>query len=259
VTIQLKDINQWYQTRMYDQYAREYYENSDFFNFGYWLEDTPNQKAACENLMAKLLDFLPQSQGRILDVACGKGATTNYLLQTGAFDQVMGVDVSLKQLRTCQDNAPQARFTLGNATGAAFADASFEQIICVEAAFHFDTRADFLREARRLLKPGGYLLLTDILLTRWGDELRHIRTTRNYVPTLAAYRNIFLEAGFLEVEIIDATLESWTRFYRYMLRWHWQVIFKKYRDFKTLLLFTLQMMVAVPAMRHYLLVAAKKA
>jgi ubiquinone/menaquinone biosynthesis C-methylase UbiE len=44
-----------------------------------------------------------------------------------------------------------------DAARLAFADAQFDAVICVEAAFHFDTRAAFLREALRVLKPAGAL------------------------------------------------------------------------------------------------------
>ncbi|NIS62314.1 MAG: methyltransferase domain-containing protein, partial [Proteobacteria bacterium] len=35
---------------------------------------------------------------------------------------------------------------------------------------HFHTREKFLQEAYRVLKPRGYLVLTDILLTEWGER-----------------------------------------------------------------------------------------
>jgi len=66
-------IKQRYDDPMHHPVTREYYGQSDFFNAGYWLEDTSNQKEACENLMEKLLAFIPERKGTILDVACGLG------------------------------------------------------------------------------------------------------------------------------------------------------------------------------------------
>lgn len=259
MTVFLSDINAWYEDRMYHTYSLEYYDQSDFFNFGYWEENTQTQKEACENLLDRLLDFVPDKSGNILDVACGKGATTRHLLRYYRPDQVSAVDVSLKQLATSSQNAPGARFSMMSAPRLAFHDESFDTVMCVEAVFHFDTRQDFLNEAYRVLRPGGKLILTDILTSRLGDKARHIRTERNYVPNLDAYRRGYARAGFADVEIIDTTLQSWTRFYRKMLYWHWTDILLRHGDVRTFLSFVPQIFLANAAMKNYLLVAATKA
>ena len=54
---------------------------NEFANYGYWDENTRTEVEACENLIEKLLAFVPEKQGTILDVPCGKGATTRHLLK----------------------------------------------------------------------------------------------------------------------------------------------------------------------------------
>ena len=67
-------LNEWYDTRMYSQFDDEFYDVSGFHNFGYWTPQTRNAREASENLVDRLLDFLPYKKtGIILDVACGKG------------------------------------------------------------------------------------------------------------------------------------------------------------------------------------------
>ncbi|OLC55046.1 MAG: hypothetical protein AUH92_02920 [Acidobacteria bacterium 13_1_40CM_4_69_4] len=195
-------INRVYDQFMYDDLFRAYWGHSDFVNFGYWAPGTRDQQEACENLMEKLLAFLPERTGTILDAACGKGATTRHLLKYYAPEAVTGINISEKQLQTCAANAPGCRFLLMNAADLKFEDGTFDNILCVEAAFHFDTRERFLREACRVLKPGGRLLLSDSLFTRWWERIKPPGRMLNYVEDAAAYRELCQSAGFGEAESV---------------------------------------------------------
>src|SRR3546814_9006356 len=82
-------------------------------------------------------------------------------------------------------------------------------VVCVEAAFHFNTREKFLAEALRVLKPGGHLVLSDILISQTAEGTHQRRISDDYVPDLAAYRALYERAGFTLEVLDDATEFSW--------------------------------------------------
>jgi len=196
-----------------------YYDFSGFLNAGYWREDTHTQRQACENLSDKLLSLMPQISGNILDVACGNGATTRALLQHYAASDVVGINISQRQLERCQKNAAGCTFLEMDAVDLRFAPETFQTVICTEAAFHFRTRRDFFRESFRVLKPGGFLLLADIIFGTNNVVSDFIIPGANTVADIDDYREQLAETGFQFIRVIDATLECWIRYTQNLKRW----------------------------------------
>src|ERR1700693_569255 len=160
-----------YDRLMVGNFARRYYDNSGFFNFGYWTAQTKSQRAACDALVDQLVVRVPNTTGPILDVACGLGASSERLARTFAAHMITGVNISEAQIARARERCPGSSFAVMDATKLRFPDASFDTVICVEAAFHFDTRDNFLREAFRVLRPGGSLVMSDMLFKHFWDKL----------------------------------------------------------------------------------------
>lgn len=184
-----------------NKWAAEFYGMTDFLNLGYWREETKNVGEACENLMEELLKFIPEKTGNILDVACGKGATTQYLVKYFRPEDVVGINISQEQLNVCREKLPRCKFLLMDATQLEFDDRSFDNIICVEAAHHFDTREKFLREAHRVLVDGGNLVLADGLFSRRPLY----QPAANWTKDADHYRQTLSKIGFSDFQINDVT------------------------------------------------------
>ena len=90
-----------------------------------------------------------------LDVACGTGLSTRALLAVA--EQVIGTDTSEGML----EQAPKdARITYHQAPAESLPlENESADLITVSSAFHWFERSAFLREARRVLRPGGWLAI----------------------------------------------------------------------------------------------------
>lgn len=215
--VNVAEVIDLYDRVFYAPAFADYLEHSDYLNLGYFEEDTVSQKEACGNLMERLLAFIPEKTGTILDVACGKGATAHYLLRHYRPEAITGINISDRQLESARQRVPGATFLLMDAVDLQFADASFDNILCVESAFHFDTRERFFREAHRVLKPGGRLVLADCLMHVEVERAGPTLTEANHVCDPDEYAGILRRTGFPYAQVVDVTEQCWRRHYHHIV------------------------------------------
>jgi MPBQ/MSBQ methyltransferase len=211
-------IIELYDAWMASPLLREFYGYSDYFNLGYWRHDTQDQKEACDNLVDRLLEFIPRASRDVLEVACGLGGTTRRLLKRFAARDITAINISEAQLMRCRQNAPECAFATVDAAQLAFAAGSFDALVCIEAAFHFRTRLTFLEESYRVLRPGGVLVLSDGTFTTSG-AVSHLRVPEENNVSLVDYERAYQKAGFRPPEIVIATEECWGGFRRGLSAW----------------------------------------
>jgi len=103
---------------------------------------------------------LPQGSA-LLDLCCGAGRHTKALADLGF--SMTGVDLSAALLEKASLACPSERFLRADARKLPLADASFNGVINIFTSFgYFETDAEhvlMLREAARVLKPGGVMLM----------------------------------------------------------------------------------------------------
>jgi ubiquinone/menaquinone biosynthesis C-methylase UbiE len=212
--------------RLYDRalkfqaYSR-YYEDAGYFNFGYWGTGAKSQRDASDALVDQLVQRIPVRSGRILDVACGAGGTTKRLTLSYEPEKITAINISEAQLNAARDRVPGATFLCMNATELKFPAEYFDAVLCVEAAHHFDTRQTFFREAFRVLKPEGSLVLSDMLFKSYPRFLARFDDVplANQLPDIASYHAQLASAGFAAVSIEDVTDACMKGFQRHLAGW----------------------------------------
>ena len=98
---------------------------------------------------------------KILDLCCGAGQTTQFLVQRS--DNVTGLDISPVALARAKNKVPEAKYIEGLAQNIPLPDNHFD-LVHTSAALHEMTPEELeqiFKEVYRILKPGGIFTLVD--------------------------------------------------------------------------------------------------
>jgi len=119
-------------------------------------------------------DHLPLAdKDAVLDVACGNGRLLR-MLSRKACITACGIDVSEEMIAAAQNLYQEASFHISPAETLCFSDDSFDYVTTCCAFHHFKSPDAFLREAYRVLKRNGKLVIADpspAVVVRWLENL----------------------------------------------------------------------------------------
>src|SRR2546426_77681 len=151
---------------------------ADIYSAGYFLESgagtLEDDFAGLRRRTARLhLDAISRyggpTQGRLLDVGCGKG---DLLLEATAQGfEVCGVDVSPHAVRVANARLGRDAVTCSTLTDAKLPSDYFDVAVCVDALEHVRDPAEYLSQLRRVIKADGVMLLVTPTLDSWPARL----------------------------------------------------------------------------------------
>lgn len=115
---------------------------------------------------------LDRPSGRILDLGCGDGCFLEHATTRFAKLAPVGVDLSEGQIKKARTRMPGGHFVEGSLSKEfPFSDNEFDVIYCGEVIEHLYDPDFLLKEAFRVLRPGGYLYMTTPNLFAWYNRL----------------------------------------------------------------------------------------
>ena len=200
-------------------------------HWGYWA-DPANADVSVAGY-ARAMDELTRrhfgeagvaSGQRIADVGCGLGGALALLNESFERLDLVGLNIDARQLERARKNVTprlgsgnRVEFVLGDACALPFPDASIDVVLSVECVFHFASKQRYLAEVKRVLKPGGRLVVSDFVARPWALPLvvalfglfrKGVRGTYGEAglpPTRGLYRRLGEQAGLELVSILDVT------------------------------------------------------
>ena len=174
------------------------------------LLDTADALPGAAELRARTYDLLAPAPGAlVVDVGCGSGRSVAELSGRGV--TAVGLDVSEQMIAAARKRWPENDFRVGDARHLPLGDATAAGYRTDKVFHDLDDPAKALAEARRVLVPGGRIVLigqdwdtfvidsADPALTR---TIVHARADTVPSPRAArGYRTLLLDAGFTDVTV----------------------------------------------------------
>jgi tRNA (uracil-5-)-methyltransferase TRM9 len=115
---------------------------------------------------------------KVLDLGCGNGRWYKVFKEKKV--DYFGLDNSEKLIEIAKENFPDAKFFVGDALNLPFQDDFFDKVYSIALLHHIpseDFRIKVLKEAKRVLKPGGILILTCWRIHRLREILALLKYT----------------------------------------------------------------------------------
>ena len=153
------------------------------------------------------LAMLDQKHQLVLDVGCGTGLMSARLAASGR--NVVGVDLSTAMIkRARRRSAPNLEFLHADAEDLPFESASFDAVVNLISFHHYPNPSAAASEFRRVLRPGGRLVLIAfdrnsryITLAQRTNCWTRWLAGRSWQKTSTEVRTILAKAGFKRIEV----------------------------------------------------------
>jgi ubiquinone/menaquinone biosynthesis C-methylase UbiE len=165
---------------------------------------------AAGELRERSYELLDAGEGSmVVDVGCGTGRVVDDLAGRGI--KAIGVDISEQMIAVARQRFPNRDFRLAAAESLPFEDGVLDRYRAERLYQHLKDPVRALAEARRVLVPGGRIVLVDQDYDMWAIDADDEAITRALMRAQSdtitnrwmgrRYHNLLLDAGFVDVVV----------------------------------------------------------
>mgnify|MGYP003927844485 CR=1 FL=1 len=201
------------------RFVDELYQGSGFHHYGFWTYETRHLPAACVHLMDEILAFVQIEEGRVLDLACGTGASTAYVARSLPKALVTGVHERFGGARRNQKTWPCVTFSWLFPGFLRRWQKSHDVVIFVRGLHASPAQDRVWSMAWRLLKPGGQFVGFDCFSCVPPRHLGRLPwPKRPFIQSAVDYRERLEKVGFSKIDVHEVTPLTCLRFGEYVGR-----------------------------------------
>ena len=172
-------------------------------HYGYWTKETKTLRRALNQMNLELIKEVNISKNDyVLDAGCGVGGSSIYLAKNIGC-KVKGITLTPSQVEKSTENSMKhgveslVSFEEQNYLSTRFEDNTFDVVWAIESVCYAYDKLDFIKEAYRVLKPGGRLIVADFYAEKYDegskDEVIMEKWTDSWAIKSYAHTDDFVE------------------------------------------------------------------
>jgi len=214
-----EDIRNYYDHTELEYKFIVYNKNTLAKHYGIWDKKVKSYEQSLlrtNEILSEIAKIKPTD--KVLDAGCGVGGSSIWLAKNIGCD-IIGISLSNNEIRLARDNAKlnnvdkKIEFLQKDYTKTKFPSKSFDVVWAIESVSSCNNQRKFMKEAFRILKPHGKLIVSDGFLLKENLRPKDKILLNNFskgwvVNNLAHYRDFYSDLkkiGFKNVRHYDMT------------------------------------------------------
>jgi tocopherol O-methyltransferase len=194
--------------------------NSLAIHYGYWDKKVKSFSQSLLRMNEIMMEAAEiKSTDKVLDAGCGVGGSSIFMASILGC-KVTGITLSERQVQQAVVNAKQKNveaftdFKVMNYCATDFPAASFDVVWGCESICYADSKEQFIKEAYRLLRPGGRLIVADGFVTDFANNENPIIRKWldgwqvNYLESPGRFQSFMQQTGFTNITYRNISREA---------------------------------------------------